>query len=87
MAVVPIGLLLLQDGGEWDNKVLAVPADPGLRILDSANWHDFQRDYSAVRHMLEWFFMYYDGLGVMKVMGWGDENDAMAEIKKWMIDG
>jgi inorganic pyrophosphatase len=85
LPVIPIGLLLLQDGGEWDNKVLAVPADPNLRIIDVENWHDFQRHYSAIRHILEWYFMYYDGLGVMKVMGWGNEHDAMEEVKKWQI--
>lgn len=85
LPVVPIGLLLLQDGGEWDNKVLAIPADPAMRIMDVQNWHDFQLHFSMVRHILELYFMYYDGLGVMKVMGWGDERDAMEEVKKWQF--
>jgi len=29
--------------------------------------------------------MYYDGLGVMKVMGWADERAAIEEIKKWQL--
>lgn len=83
--VLPIALLQLQDLGEWDNKVLAIPADPARRILTCTDWQSFQRDYSAARHLLEWFFIYYDGLGVMTVMGWGDETAARAEVDKWLI--
>lgn len=83
--VKPIALMMLQDEGEWDNKVLAIPADPEHRIIKADNWRDFQMQYSPIRHILEWYFMYYDGLGVMKVMGWADENAALNEVKKWQI--
>lgn len=82
---VPIGLLMLKDLGEWDNKVLAIPADPAQRIIRAGNWTEFQRDYSAIRHMLETFFLYYDGLGTMTLMGWGDEQAALDEVQKWQI--
>jgi inorganic pyrophosphatase len=85
LEVIPLGLFRLQDGGEWDNKVLATPADPALRIIRAGNWRDFQMQYSAIRHMLEYYFLYYDGLGVMTVMGWEDEHAATAEVKKWQI--
>jgi inorganic pyrophosphatase len=83
--VQPIGLLLLKDLGEWDNKVLAIPADPSKRIIRATNWNEFQMEYSAARHIIELFFMYYDGLGTMIVMGWGDEKAALEEVKKWQI--
>lgn len=83
--VQPIGLLLLKDLGEWDNKVLAIPVDPGLRIVRATNWQEFQRDYSAARHLLETFFLYYDGLGTMTPMGWDDERAALAEVRKWLV--
>lgn len=85
LAVQPIGLLLLKDLGEWDNKVLAIPADPGRRIIRATNWLEFQRDYSAARHLLETFFLYYDGLGTMTLMGWADETAALAEVRKWLL--
>lgn len=85
IAVQPIGLLQLQDGGEWDNKVLAIPADPEKRIIRAANWQEFQLGYSAIRHIIEQFFIYYDGLGVMTLMGWGDEQAALSEVKKWLL--
>ncbi|MFN0013525.1 MAG: inorganic diphosphatase [Saprospiraceae bacterium] len=83
LEVRPIGLLLLQDGGELDHKVLSVPADPALQVVQVADWHDFQHRYSAIRHILELFFLYYDGLGVITIMGWSDEEAALTEVKKW----
>lgn len=83
--VLPIGLLLLKDLGEWDNKVLAIPVDPLNRIIKATDWAGFQRDYSAIRHIFEIFFTYYDGLGTMTLMGWGDEKAAVEEVKKWQI--
>jgi inorganic pyrophosphatase len=85
LEVQPIGLLQLEDGGEFDHKVLAIPVDAALRIIRATDWRSFQQDYSAIRHILELYFMYYDGLGVMKVMGWGDEREALAEVKKWLL--
>lgn len=83
--VQPIGLLMLRDTGELDHKVLAIPVDPEKRIIRATDWESFQRDYSAIRHILELFFMYYDGLGTMTVMGWGDEKAALEEVKKWQL--
>lgn len=83
--VQPIGLMLLKDLGELDHKVLAIPADPSKRIIRATNWADFQRDYSAIRHILELFFLYYDGLGTLTLMGWGDERAALDEVKKWQL--
>jgi inorganic pyrophosphatase len=83
--VVPIGLLKLSDLGELDHKVLAIPADVEKQIITATDWETFQRDYSIIRHILELFFMYYDGLGTLTVMGWGDEKEALSEIKKWNV--
>ena len=80
---IPIGLLLLKDLGEWDNKVLAIPVDPALRIIDATNWQEFQMRYSAARVIIEQFFLYYDGPGVMTLHGWADETAAMEEVHKW----
>lgn len=83
--VVPIGLMLLRDTGELDHKVLAIPQDPSLRILSVSSWAEFQQHYNIIRHLLELFFLYYDGLGVMTPMGWADEQAALAEVKKWSL--
>lgn len=81
----PIGLLLLKDLGELDHKVLAIPADLARRIVRATNWAEFQHEYSAIRHIIELFFLYYDGLGTMTLMGWADERAAVEEVKKWQV--
>ena len=83
--VQAIGLLQLKDLGELDHKVLAIPVNAAQRIIKATTWDEFQRDYSAIRHILELFFMYYDGLGTMTVMGWSDETAANEEVKKWQL--
>lgn len=85
MDVLPIGLLLLKDTGEWDNKVLAVPMDPSKRTIQAENFHQLTMNYTAIRYILELFFQNYDGPGVMTLMGWDDEKAAIAEINKWMM--
>jgi inorganic pyrophosphatase len=81
--IKPIGLLRLKDLGELDHKVLAIPVDPSLRIIKADDWTSFQQSYSAIRHILEMFFMYYDGLGTMTVLDWGDGAAALQEVDKW----
>lgn len=83
--VQPIGLLMLKDLGELDHKVLAIPAAPAKRIIRATNWREFQMEYSAARHIIELFFTYYDGIGTMTLMGWGDERAALTEVKKWQL--
>jgi inorganic pyrophosphatase len=85
LEVQAIGLLLLRDGGELDHKVLAIPADPALRIIRATSWQEFQMEYSAARHIIEQFFLHYDGPDVMTLCGWADEHAAIAEVRKWMI--
>ena len=83
--VQPIGLLMLKDLGELDHKVLAIPADLARRIIRATNWAEFQHEYSAIRHIIELFFLYYDGLGTMTLVGWADERAALEEVKKWQV--
>ncbi len=83
--VQPIGLLLLKDLGELDNKVLAIPANPIKRIVKATNWQEFQKGYAAAMQIIELFFQYYDGLGTMEVLGWDDEAAALEEVKKWQL--
>jgi inorganic pyrophosphatase len=83
--VLPIGILLLEDLGEQDHKVLAIPLDETLRILPVTDYIGLSMSFGIVKHMLELYFMYYDGIGTMKVMGWADETAAISEVKKWQI--
>ncbi|MCS7263779.1 MAG: inorganic diphosphatase [Armatimonadetes bacterium] len=77
----PIGLLDMEDDGEPDEKILAVPV--------SNPRYDIIRDYREILpHMLreiEHFFRIYKELEGKKVVtkGWHDANIAMSVIKRY----
>jgi len=83
--VIPIGLLKLMDTGALDHKVLAVPADTNRQIITARSWRDFTLHYGAARQILETFFLHYDGIGTLQLLGWGDETEAIDEIAKWKL--
>lgn len=85
MAVKPIAALLLMDEGEEDTKIIAVPADPQLRVMKADNFQEFSITYDGAKHIIETWFLYYDGLGTAESKGWKDGQYAMKEIEKWAI--
>jgi inorganic pyrophosphatase len=85
LEVQAIGLLKLEDLGEKDHKVLAIPVQPELRILPCTNYTELTMHFPMVKHILELYFQYYDGIGTMKLMGWGDERVAVEEVRKWAV--
>ncbi len=84
--VKPIGVLLLEDGGEADHKVIAVPADPNLQTIPVENFLDFLIEHDAAKKMVEDWFLNYKGWGKMKLIGWEDEQYAEKEINKWRLN-
>jgi inorganic pyrophosphatase len=83
LEVRPIAALLLEDEGERDTKIIAIPTDTSLQVAPIADFQTFSIDYDGARHIIETWFMYYDGLGTNKFMGWKDEHYAMSLIEKW----
>ena len=83
MEIIPIANLALIDEGEIDNKVIAVPADSSLRIMNISTLAELGAQYPKAKEMIEAWFLNYDGPGVMELDGWQDEKQAMADIKKW----
>ena len=84
--VKPIGVLLLEDRGQADHKVIAVPADPNLQTIPVENFLEFLIEYDAAKKMVEDWFLNYKGWGKMKLIGWEDEQYAKKEINKWRLN-
>lgn len=81
LEIVPIALLLLDDGGQLLQVVLAVPAHPSQRILPGVTtWADLQRSYPAVRTILGAWFQHHSATRV-RIAGWKDEQFAQQQIK------
>lgn len=83
MAIRPIAVLNLIDDGKIDTKIIAVPADSSLQIIQVDNFEDFLIKYNAGMRIIETWFLNYKGLGVTRLKNWGNEHDALMEIKKW----
>ena len=85
LEVIPIAMLELKDGGEIDNKILAVPAVAEAQIIRAQSLLELDTDYPSIRTQIATWFASYKGYGMMEVVGWKDEIAASAEIKKWVI--
>lgn len=85
MEVYPIGVLLLEDGGEQDSKIIGVPVDSSLNILQAYDFPTFMIEKQAAKRMIEDWFLNYKGFGQMELIGWRDEQYAQKEVEKWLI--
>lgn len=81
--VKPIATLMLEDNGEKDTKIIAIPVDPQLQTIPIKDFQSFMIEHQIVQQMIKDWFLNYKGLGQMKFLGWRDEINAQREIKKW----
>ncbi|MEL6924914.1 MAG: inorganic diphosphatase [Bacteroidota bacterium] len=84
--VQPIAALLLEDAGELDTKIIAVPVDSVKNTIQVKTFSDFTVRYNAAQQILQQWFLNYKGPGQMQLIGWRNERYAMAEIEKWRVE-
>ena len=82
MEIVPIGVLLLNDSGEIDTKIIAIPFEEENRIIKVMDFKGFSSKYPEVKQIIENWFLNYKGKGRVELLGWKDEKAALLEIKK-----
>jgi len=85
MNTIPIAVLELLDGGEIDNKIIAVPSDRGLRIIPVDSYDELLSDHPQVMEMLQDWFLNYKGNDKMQFVGWKGQEEAFKEIEKWQL--
>ena len=71
-----IGVLKLLDGGEQDDKLIAVLEDTSFYFLNSIN--DLDENFSGVSLILSTWFESYKGPGEMQAKGFGEITEAEA---------
>ncbi len=82
----PIGVLKMEDEAGMDAKLLAVPATKLLP--EYANVKEVEHMPKTITRQIEHFFEHYKDLEAdkwVKIMGWGDSNEAKAEIEKAVL--
>jgi inorganic pyrophosphatase len=83
--VLPIGVLVLEDGGEDDSKIIAVPVDKSLQVINITSYQQFHSEFYQAKHLIQLWFLGYKGGSIIEFKGWEDEIAAKAEIEKWSI--
>ncbi|HKK77629.1 MAG TPA: inorganic diphosphatase [Saprospiraceae bacterium] len=78
-----IAALLLRDQQEIDTKIIAIPADPQLRVFDIDNFQDFLLRQDAAKRIIENWFLHYKGANQVELIRWEDDQYALQEIEKW----
>lgn len=78
---IPIALLKLIDDGEVDYKIIAIPSKPNLQIVRADTFKKLVADYAALPKVVELWFLHYNPKDESSVEGWGDEKEALEQIK------
>ena len=83
--VLRLGVLVLEDSGEKDSKIIVVPIDESLRIMRTHSYESFHSEFFEAKQLIQsWFLGYKEG-SVIKFISWEDEKAAKIEIEKWSI--
>jgi len=82
MEIIPVALLKLIDDGDTDYKVIAVPKDNAKRIIRANTYNELSTDYPKLLDIMELWFLNYNPKDSSSVDGWGDEQEAINEIKR-----
>ncbi len=82
---IPIGMLKLLDNDEQDYKIICIPADEKLRTMSAVTFAEFNSKYPIALQIIELWFSNYDPIDSAIIEGWGDEKEALAEIKRTAI--
>jgi inorganic pyrophosphatase len=79
--VKPIGVLMMEDDGGGDEKIIAVPSDKLTKRY--ANVHNYTDMPEITWKQIEHFFLHYKDLEPgkwVKLLGWGDAKQAQRLI-------
>ena len=74
-----IGMIKLLDGGEQDDKLIAVSEDSPLAHLETLE--ELQSEYGGIVEILSTWFSNYKGPGKMEVTGIADEKEALKVLE------
>nr|WP_286130674.1 inorganic diphosphatase [Solirubrum puertoriconensis] len=81
LEVLPLALLLLDNGGEMESVVLTVPARPSLRNLPVTTWQELVTRYPAARETLRLWYQHTGEPGQIRVVGWRGPEAAEQQIR------
>jgi inorganic pyrophosphatase len=85
LEVIPVATLMLEKlSGDLYPVIIAVPARPSERTIQSTNFKSLSIEYPAVKQILQQWFVHQAHPNRIKFVGWKDEQFAEKEIQRWM---
>ena len=83
--IIPIGMLVLEDSGENDSKIIAIPVKKDIQIIKASSYKELYQNYPAAKNIIELWLLNYKGNSVIEFIKWEDEIAAKKEIDKWSL--
>jgi len=83
MEVLPVAVLKLLDAGQRDDKVIAIPADPALRLFTVNDLTDLSERYPRVLELIEEWFTHSDATQPARALGWEGRLAALEAVAHW----
>ncbi|HHB52587.1 MAG TPA: inorganic diphosphatase, partial [Saprospiraceae bacterium] len=81
--IIPIAVLLLKDETGTMTKIIAVPQDASLRVIQAVDFTDFLIKYDAAKRIIEEWFTHYRGVHKVISLGWRDQSYALSLAPKF----
>lgn len=85
LQVKPIATLSLRKKDKFYPVVIGIPSDTALQSIRVSGFVDFITEYDAARHILQQWFLNYQGRGVFDFSGWQDEYYTRQLITDWKL--
>ena len=79
-----VGMILLTDRGEIDDKLLAVTR--GTPFEDVRDLPDLEREFPGVTQILQTWFLHYKGPGKLSARGFAGRDVALATLERAIAD-
>jgi inorganic pyrophosphatase len=83
--VIPIAVIILNDSDENDSKIIAIPVDKNLRIINADSYKKLNSNYPIIKDLIRLWFLNYKDSDVVEFIEWGNEIEAMNKIKSWSL--
>lgn len=83
--VIPIAVLRLLDNNEIDDKIIAIPANADLQIINVLKFSELENNYPEILNILKAWFTSYKGKNKTEFIEWQNEKEAMKIIAKWAV--
>lgn len=79
---IPIAMLKLMDAGQADDKIICIPKDPELRVIDATTLAETESKYPKALEIIQLWFQFSDPKDSTIIKGYVDEIETMAEIRR-----